>query len=347
MRYYDIQIFTPPDKKGNPAKLFRRYSSLKNGVFNPGNLMIEFDIQRFGESTPKGESCITIWGISPQDMQQARQDMFGMKIKMWVGMSKGLPLAKPAQQGLILEGTIWQVLGNWQGTELRMDLIVTASAVSDVIPAPLAPINLTLPWNKGVRLSVALTQCFQNMGGEYRFSISISDRLINNFDSSMFCGSLTELATKLKNLSKNIIKENDYSGVEISVVNGREIRVFDNDFANHQDKNSKKSASYRSKNPTQIVFTDLVGQPTWVQYGTITIPCVMRSDIQVGDYIRMPEKLRPMVQASSYSQFKDDSAFTGDFLVSSVRLLGNSRQPDANSWVTVLEAHPATGSVTA
>ncbi|WP_336194985.1 hypothetical protein [Hafnia paralvei] len=347
MRYYDIQIFTPPDKKGNPEKLFRRYSSLKNGVFNPGNLMIEFDIQRFGESTPKGESCITIWGISPQDMQQARQDMFGMKIKMWVGMSKGLPLAKPAQQGLILEGTIWQVLGNWQGTELRMDLIVTASAVSDVIPAPLAPINLTLPWNKGVKLSVALTQCFQNMGGEYRFSISISDRLINNFDSSMFCGSLTELATKLKNLSKNIIKENDYSGVEISVVNGREIRVFDNDFANHQDKNSKKSASYRSKNPTQIVFTDLVGQPTWVQYGTITIPCVMRSDIQVGDYIRMPEKLRPMVQASSYSQFRDDSAFTGDFLVSSVRLLGNSRQSDANSWVTVLEAHPATGSVTA
>ena len=40
--------------------------------------------------------------------------MFGMTIKMWVGMSKGLPLAKPAQQGLVLEGTVWQVLGNWQ-----------------------------------------------------------------------------------------------------------------------------------------------------------------------------------------------------------------------------------------
>ncbi|PYA80864.1 hypothetical protein DMW54_24995, partial [Serratia marcescens] len=61
------------------------------------------------------------------------------------------------------------------------------------------------------------------------------------------------------------------------------------------------------------------------------------------DYIRMPEKLRPMIQASSYSQFRDDAAFTGDFLVSSVRLLGNSRQPDANSWLTVLEAHPTGG----
>ncbi|EBJ4819518.1 replication protein [Salmonella enterica] len=80
-----------------------------------------------------------------------------------------------------------------------------------------------------------------------------------------------------------------------------------------------------------------------VKFDPLSIPCVMRSDIQVGDYIRMPKKLRPMIQASSYSQFRDDSAFTGDFLVSSVRLVGNSRQPDANSWVTVIEAHPTGG----
>lgn len=346
MRFYDIQIFNAADASGNPGALYRRYSSLKNGVYNPGSLMVEFDLLRFGESTPQGQSSITVWGISPQEMQQARQNMFGMPIKMWVGMSKGLPLANPAQSGLVLEGAIWQVLGNWQGTELRMDLIVTAGAVSSVNPAPLAPINLTVPWNKGIKLSVALTQCFQNMGGGYRFSISVSDRLINNFDSNMFCGSLTELAKRLKSLSKGIIKDANYSGVEITMVNGKEIRVFDNDFDNHQDKDSKKSASYRSKNPIQIDFKDLVGQPTWVQFGTVSVPCVMRSDIQVGDYIRMPEKLRPMIQASSYSQFRDDSAFTGDFLVSSVRLLGNSRQPDANSWVTVLEAHP-TGGISA
>ena len=65
------------------------------------------------------------------------------------------------------------------------------------------------------------------------------------------------------------------------MVNGKEIRVFDNDFDNHIDKDSK-SASYRNQNPIQIAFTDLVGQPTWVQFGTVSIPCVMRSDIQVG-----------------------------------------------------------------
>lgn len=77
------------------------------------------------------------------------------------------------------------------------------------------------------------------MGGDYRYSISISDRLVNNYDSNMFCGSLSELAAKLKALSRNIIRDDKYSGVEITVVNGKEIRVFDNDFDNHIDKDSK------------------------------------------------------------------------------------------------------------
>lgn len=342
MRFYDISIFYPqqyPPEPNAEPKIYKEYSSLRNGVFNPGNLMVEFDIQRFGESTPKGLSCITIWGISPKDMQQATQDMFGMTIKMWVGMSKGLPLAK-SRSGLALEGTIWQVLGNWQGTELRLDLIVTAGPVSAVDTAPLAPVDLTFPWDKGMKLSVALEQCFRRLVG-YRFSINVSDRLINNFDRPWFCGSLSYLAKDLNAFSKSIIKDAGYSGVEITMVNGNEIRVFDNDFSNHQDKSSKKSALSRNNNPTQIEFTDLIGQPTWVQFGTVSIPCIMRSDIQVGDYIRMPKDSRPTIQASSYSQFRNDTAFSGDFLVSSVRMLGNSRHPDANSWVTVIEAHPA------
>jgi hypothetical protein len=349
MRYYDIKIYYPQaypqDKNNSPPKLYKRFSSLRNGVFNPGNLMIEFDIQRFGESTPAGESCITIWGISPQDMQQARQDMFGMTIEMEVGMSKGLPLAtrlaNPGQNGLVLKGVIWQVIGNWQGTELRLDLIIRSGPVSSTDPMPLSPINVTLPWDKGMKLSVALAQCFQTLGGGYRFTINVSDRLINNCDSPMFCGSLGELAKTLNALSKSIIRESNYNGVEITIVNGNEIRVFDNDLAYHADKDSKDSANNLRRNPTQLEFADLIGQPTWVQFNTICIPCVMRSDIQVGAYIRMPEKLRPIVQASSYSQFRNDAAFTGDFQVKTVRLLGNSRQPDANAWVTVIEAYPA------
>lgn len=131
------------------------------------------------------------------------------------------------------------------------------------------------------------------------------------------------------------------TGVEISVVNGNEIRVWDNDYANHPDQGSKTSATDRSKNPVQINFNDLIGQPTWISFGVVSVICVMRADLQTGDHILMPEKARPMIQASSYSQFRDDSAFNGEFVVQSVRLLGNSRQPTAEAWITVIEAYPA------
>ncbi|EDR7169971.1 hypothetical protein CTR22_004414 [Salmonella enterica subsp. houtenae] len=341
MRYYDIKIFYPPDyppdPNADPRKIYRQYTSLKNGVHNPGSLMVEFDILRFGESTPQGETTITIWGISPQEMQQTRQNMFGMPIEVSVGMSKGLPLANAGKSGLVLKGVIWQALGNWQGTELRLDLIVTAGPVSQVDPLPLAPINLTLPWNKGQKLADALFDCFRTLGG-YTFSISISDKLVNNYDSGMYCGSLSELAGHLNTLSRSMIKDKNYAGIEIAVVNGNEIRVYDNDFDTHRDN----GAAYRRDNPIQLQFTDLIGQPTWIKFGTVSIPCVMRGDIQVGDYIRMPENAIPIIQAASYSQFRDESAFKGLFQVTKVRLLGNSRQPDANSWVTVLEATPYT-----
>ncbi|AHE73399.1 hypothetical protein M942_22550 [Enterobacter ludwigii] len=341
MRYYDIQVFYPtayPPPENDPRKIFRRYSSQINGVNNPGALMIELDIQRFGESTPKGESRVSIWGVSPQEMQQARQNMFGMTIEVYAGMSPGLPLATLGNNGLVMRGVVWQVVGNWQGTELRMDLIVTAGPVSDTDPSPLAPVNLTLPWQKGRKLSDSLFDCFRMLGGGYKFSISVSDMLVNNHDDLLYCGRLCDLAGYINMWSKNLIRDSYYSGVEISMVNGNEIRVFDNDFDNHSDKDAQE----RKANPKKLRFSDLAGQPAWVKFGTVSVVCVMRADIQVGDYILMPDKSSPMVQASSYSQFRDNSAFEGLFLVSSVRLLGNSRHPDGNSWVTVLEAHPDT-----
>ncbi|MBM1020722.1 hypothetical protein EIC82_01220 [Enterobacter sp. A11] len=333
MRYYEINIF-------DGDTLIRQYSSLKNGVYNPGALMVEFDIMRFGESTPAGETHLTVWGIGPKEMQQARQDLYGKRIQIFAGMSKGLPLAGVWDKKLAIDGTIFQVFGNWQGTELRLDFIIVAGPVNSTTRGQIVPLQVTMPWSMGQKLSVALTQCFMTMGG-FTPNISISDRLTLNYDRPMFCGSLSELAKNLKAFSLSRIKDPGYTGVEIAVVNGTEIRVWDNDYANQPDQNSKTSASVRSKNPVQINFNDLIGQPTWISFGVVSVVCVMRADIETGDHILMPEKARPMIQASSYSQFRDDSAFNGEFVVQSVRLLGNSRQPTAEAWITVIEAYPA------
>lgn len=334
MRYYEIKIF-------DGDTLIQQYSSLKNGVYNPGALMVEFDIMRFGESTPAGKTHLTVWGIGPKDMQQARQNLYGKRIQIFAGMSKGLPMAGVWDKKLAIEGYIFQVFGNWQGTELRLDFIIVSGPVNTTARGEMVPLQVTMPWSIGQKLSVALTRCVMTMGG-FRPNISISDRLILNYDRPMFCGSLTELAKNLRAFSLSRIKDPGYTGVEIAVVNGNEIRVWDNDYANHPDQNSETSATERSKNPVKIKFNDLVGQPTWISFGVVSVICVMRADLQTGDHILMPEKSRPMIQASSYSQFRDDSAFNGEFVVQSVRLLGNSRQPTAEAWITVIEAYVKT-----
>ncbi|HAU5795898.1 TPA: hypothetical protein JD365_12660 [Citrobacter amalonaticus] len=333
MRYYEVNIF-------DGDNLIKQYSSLKNGVYNPGALMVEFDIPRFGESTPAGEARLTVWGIGPVEMQQARQNLHGKRIQIFAGMSKGLPLAGVWNKKLAVEGTIFQVFGNWQGTELRLDFIIVAGPVATSARGDLSPLQVTFPWPKGQKLSVALTQCFMRIGG-YTPNISISDRLLLNYDRPMFCGSLAELAKDLKAFSLSRIKDTGYTGVEIAVVNGNELRAWDNDYSSHPDQSSKTGATARSKNPVQIKFTDLIGQPTWIRFGVVSLVCVMRADLQTGDHILMPQKSRPMIQASSFSQYRDDSAFNGEFVVQSVRLIGNSRQPTAESWVSVIEAYPA------
>ena len=94
MRFYDIHIL---DDAGN---IIKQYSSLKNGVYNPGALMVEFDILRFGESTPAGETHLAIWGIGPKEMQQVRQDLIGKKYRFTQVCPKDCHLPENYQKNL-------------------------------------------------------------------------------------------------------------------------------------------------------------------------------------------------------------------------------------------------------
>jgi hypothetical protein len=49
-------------------------------------------------------------------------------------VKKGLPLANPAQAGVILEDTIFQGYGNWIGVEQYLDLVFFSNSFTpDVI----------------------------------------------------------------------------------------------------------------------------------------------------------------------------------------------------------------------
>lgn len=83
MRFYDIEI-TIPAEGASPERTIK-YSSHKNGVYNPGALMIEFDILRYGESTPQGETHLTIWVLAQKKCSRLARISLAKKLKYSLG----------------------------------------------------------------------------------------------------------------------------------------------------------------------------------------------------------------------------------------------------------------------
>jgi len=316
MRYYKCTI-TDTDAA---ATVLRTWSSLTpQGTYNPGALMVDVDIQRYGMSTPKGMSLFRIHGVSIEDIRQAQTNFYNKVITIELGMSAGLPLANKDQAGLAITGIINQPFGNWQATEQSMDFMIVAGAGSNSEPK-----NISLQWLSGKKLSTALFFSLQRAFPEKTININIDDRLVCNYDNLGFYPTLTQLAQTLKSFSRSLIPDANYSGVEIAM-REKEIVVYDGTV---------------TKEPIQIKFTDLVGQPTWIEFAKVSVRLVMRSDIQTGDYIAMPAGALSVTTAGSYSQYRNQVSFTGNMLVTDVRMVGNSRTRDANGWVTIIEAVP-------
>ncbi|MBZ4307560.1 hypothetical protein LAN33_25145, partial [Mycobacterium tuberculosis] len=74
------------------------------------------------------------------------------------------------------------------------------------------PANITMPWSKGQKLSVALFFALQRAFPEYKININISDLLVLNYDSPIYCSTMQQLASNLKNLSRSIIRDENYLG---------------------------------------------------------------------------------------------------------------------------------------
>jgi len=311
MRAYNLII---SDSK--TGKVVRNYSSfLSNGSYNTAALTLELNVPLYAMASPMGMAMMKIWGISLQDIGQA-SDLNGQTIRLYAGMASGLPLANPAQYGLILEGTIYQAFGNWQGTNQTLDIIAYTYSGTASQPA-----NLTLNWKKGVHLGTAIANTLATAFPTMKAIVNISPNIILSHDEPGYYSTLTQFAEYIKGVSQTIIG-GSYSGVDMCIKNNQ-IIVYDG--------TSKTS-------PLQINFVDLIGQPTWIGPQQINVRSVLRSDINVGDYIKMPTGSVTTITQSSQSQYRNKSAFQSTFQVVRILHAGNSRQADANSWITSIDS---------
>jgi hypothetical protein len=337
-RYYDITIsdtlngppITVPSlafgQPGTPA----RWTSHPNGKFDPAAQEVEFDfaVLPHGQPTQNG-AFLRIWGVDLGTMQRA--SIFGPQpgtgapgkyIRMLGGMQAGLPLANPAQAGMLLQGRVWQSYGNWRGTDQTLDLLVLNA------PATLtAPTNIAFTWEKGATLASALPSVLSVAFPGMKQQIAISPQIVAQAREVGVYSSTNELAQFLLSITKSIGAGAipNYPGVSLVAQNGT-IRASD---------------GTEVQTPKQIVFTDLIGQPTWLggdqNFGVISVQTVLRADIQAFDTIKLPPELSQtgsyvLNQPNSFANFRNASAIQGSFFVQSIRHLGKSRSPDGTQW---------------
>lgn len=311
MRYYEISV-TP---KGGTAPSFA-WGSHPGGQFDPGALNVMFDMPVLPYGVPAGGQTISIEGVSLEAISQA-QDFAGAQIMIRGGMQKGLPLANPSQAGVLLAGQIFQSFGNWEGTEMALNFVVLPSQYTQEKKG-----NFILNWKAGQTLAEALRSTLSIAYPGMPISISLGDNLVLDNDDPHFVGTLDELAQHVGDLT-----EQQFNGQRVTItIQSGKIVVFD---------------TTHKPGPIQLNFTDLIGQPTWVEPQVMQVKTVMRADLQIGAIITMPKGMQNtpgLVTTwpdSLPSSIKYQSAFQNNFQIIELRHIGNFRSADSGDWCTV------------
>lgn len=315
MRAYFIRI-TNPDS----GAVLADYTSFKpDGSTNGAALRVEWDIPVYAYGDPAGNAYVKINGVNYADIVAAN-NLNDADITIYGGMSKGLPLANPSQAGVLLKGTVFQCFGNWQGTNSALELMVTAKAGTVA-----KPVNLAYTWRKGSPLQDAVTQVLKIAFPGAAITGGFSPSLVYTEDQPFAYQTLPQLARFVLDVSHAINPDPTYIGAQIVQTPGG---------FNLYDGTVKPKAK-------AISFLDLIGQPTWLDAGTMQFKTVMRADLNVGDRITMPQGTNVINTVNSFTRYRNASAFQGEFQIRNIRHLADSRQASADAWCTVIDTYTA------
>lgn len=328
MRYYEITITQSEANLAAGANAFPpiTFSTLDSaGKNNTSALKIDLDVFQTWFHQPAQLGYLRVYGVSYETLKQGA-NLSNTNISIKVGMSKGLPFANPAQQGLVINGTIFQAFGNWQGNMVTLDLVIV-NQVADITKKP----NLSFVWEKGVPLQTAITQTLQNAYGTVNSSGArtpasvygqLSPKLIYTETQPYTYTSLESFSLAMNRLSKQIIANDQYMGASITSVNGGFLL---------------DDGTAPATETINVDYQDLVGNLTWLDLYTVQAKLVMRGKIDIGNYVKFPALSPATSTANSFSQLRRNVSFNGVFRINKIRHVGSSRQADANSWVTIID----------
>lgn len=344
MRYYDIEInpvtssannsFGEIEATGSKGLHFQTHPNGLNARPDPGALYTIFDLPVSTFNVALDQAYLEIRGVDIATINQA-SNLQGAQITVKGGMGKGLPLADPSQAGTLISGSVYRAYGNWIGTDMTLNLLIqpfTEPVTGSTYPP------FVWHWAIGQDIQDAITYTITHaMSGYTCDFLKMKNTFMGVSDHAGIYSDITAFAAVLQSDSIAANNVKGYRGIRF-YVNGKTFYFYD---------------TADETNPVKVKFQDLVGQPTWLgpyPYPNIMIQTVMRGDISVGDVITMPDfnqsgsnqVLTGYGTIAPTNQYitspKNRSLFTGNFEVTSIRHIGDSRNPDGSSWVTVIEA---------
>jgi hypothetical protein len=297
---------------------------------DPNALQVELDIAVSPTAAPnvgQGAWC-RVWGIPLQTVLTANQ-FTDQQIQVFGGMSAGLPLANPNQQGLLVQGTVLPALGNWTGTNMYVDFYITPGTLGNSTVPGAANIVHNQPAQQP--LSTAVKNALQTAFPGFTANVKISPQLVRPNDEHGFYQSIGQYATFLLNASHDIMKTAGYQGVQVAV-QGNNINVYDGT----QSQSAAKT----------INAWDLIGQPIWTGKQTAQWRTVMRGDFQVGDMATLPKTLATLTPiGGGQVSGQGINVIQGTFMIKGIRHVGSFRNPDGSAWCTIFDGvQPTSGS---
>lgn len=315
---------TPVGASGPSGNAGARWTNmLPTGGADLGAQTVELDIHAYSFEAPVSQAFVRIWGIPKLQIAQA-SDFNGATISVRAGMQKGLPLASAEvannQAGLLLSGQVFQAFGNWQGVNQTLDFVVT----TDGGATQSQPAALSFTWSKGTPLSQMIQGTLTKAYPGLQVNVQIAKTLVLQADEAGVYQTLQQFATYVSGISQDI-EGPDYPGVKITLSNGV-ISVFDGTVTGPQ--------------PTQLLIQDMIGQPTYLDPATVQFNMVMRADLSVGSQVTFPPLAAALAVTTpqSGSNARIANTFSGTWTITYMRHVGNSREPNASSWISTFQA---------
>jgi hypothetical protein len=201
---------------------------------------------------------------------------------------------------------------------------IVSSFIGGGFPGLTRPLNLIHNMLENTPLSSAITQTLSTALPGMGMNVNISSLLKLAYQDSGVYQSMAQYATYINKLSR-------------SIMGGFGVHM-----ASH---NNTVYVSDLTKPGAPVVLTafDFIGQPTWIDNVTVEIKVVMRADIKPFDTVTIPANTLMNISGEAIiplqsEQVRSVTLESMTFYVTSIRHIGDFRNPDGNYWCTIIQA---------